>query len=87
LPHADLIQEGNIGLMKAVKALRSGPRRRLVSFALHWNQARCTIHPAQLAPGQACDHKRNASCFSTLRSNKQSAGTMSREQIDGVRAN
>src|SRR5689334_19357731 len=36
LPHADLIQEGNIGLMKAVK--RFDPQRgvRLVSFAIHW---------------------------------------------------
>ena len=36
LPHADLIQEGNIGLMKAVK--RFDPERgvRLVSFAIHW---------------------------------------------------
>jgi len=39
LPHADLIQEGNIGLMKAVK--RFDPERgvRLVSFALHWVKA------------------------------------------------
>ena len=39
LPHADLIQEGNIGLMKAVK--RFDPERgvRLVSFALHWIKA------------------------------------------------
>ncbi|MCX7151293.1 MAG: RNA polymerase sigma factor RpoH [Proteobacteria bacterium] len=39
LPHADLIQEGNIGLMKAVK--RYDPERgvRLVSFALHWIKA------------------------------------------------
>lgn len=39
LPHADLIQEGNIGLMKAVK--RFDPRRgvRLVSFAIHWIKA------------------------------------------------
>jgi len=36
LPHADLIQEGNVGLMKAVK--RFDPERgvRLVSFAIHW---------------------------------------------------
>ena len=36
LPQADLIQEGNIGLMKAVK--RFDPERgvRLVSFAMHW---------------------------------------------------
>jgi RNA polymerase sigma-32 factor len=39
LPHADLIQEGNIGLMKAVK--RFDPERgvRLVSFAVHWIKA------------------------------------------------
>ncbi|MGB4766301.1 MAG: RNA polymerase sigma factor RpoH [Rugosibacter sp.] len=39
LPHADLIQEGNIGLMKAVK--RFDPERgvRLVSFAMHWIKA------------------------------------------------
>src|SRR5690349_13723050 len=39
LPHADLIQEGNIGLMKAVK--RYDPERgvRLVSFAIHWIRA------------------------------------------------
>ncbi|MEO8332894.1 MAG: sigma-70 family RNA polymerase sigma factor, partial [Gallionella sp.] len=39
LPQADLIQEGNIGLMKAVK--RYDPERgvRLVSFALHWIRA------------------------------------------------
>ncbi|MBI2309065.1 MAG: RNA polymerase sigma factor RpoH [Rhodocyclales bacterium] len=39
LPHADLIQEGNIGLMKAVK--RYDPERgvRLVSFAIHWIKA------------------------------------------------
>ena len=39
LPHADLIQEGNVGLMKAVR--RFDPERgvRLVSFALHWIKA------------------------------------------------
>lgn len=39
LPHADLIQEGNIGLMKAVR--RFDPERgvRLISFAIHWIRA------------------------------------------------
>lgn len=39
LPHADLIQEGNIGLMKAVKRFEPGRGVRLVSFAIHWIKA------------------------------------------------
>ncbi|WP_258874452.1 sigma-70 family RNA polymerase sigma factor, partial [Klebsiella michiganensis] len=36
LPHADLIQEGNIGLMKAVKRFDPDQGVRLVSYAMHW---------------------------------------------------
>ena len=39
LPHADLIQEGNIGLMKAVKRYDPDRGVRLVSFAIHWIKA------------------------------------------------
>jgi RNA polymerase sigma-32 factor len=39
LPHADLIQEGNIGLMKAVKRFDPSRGVRLVSFAIHWVKA------------------------------------------------
>lgn len=39
LPHADLIQEGNIGLMKAVKRYNPDHGVRLVSYALHWIKA------------------------------------------------
>ena len=39
LPHADLIQEGNIGLMKAVKRFDPARGVRLVSFAIHWIRA------------------------------------------------
>jgi RNA polymerase sigma-32 factor len=39
LPHADLIQEGNVGLMKAVKRFDPARGARLVSFALHWIKA------------------------------------------------
>src|SRR5438309_3166581 len=48
LPQADLIQEGNIGLMKAVR--RFDPERgvRLVSFALHWIKARSEEHTSEL---------------------------------------
>jgi RNA polymerase sigma-32 factor len=36
LPHADLIQEGNIGLMKAVKRFDPDQGVRLVSYSMHW---------------------------------------------------
>ncbi|VEI48304.1 RNA polymerase factor sigma-32 [Actinobacillus equuli] len=39
LPLADLIQEGNIGLMKAVKRFDPNVGVRLVSFAVHWVKA------------------------------------------------
>src|SRR5436189_5967257 len=39
LPHADLIQEGNIGLMKAVKRFDPDRGVRLVPFAIHWIKA------------------------------------------------
>ena len=39
LPHADLIQEGNIGLMKAVKRFDPEMGVRLVSYAIHWIKA------------------------------------------------
>src|SRR5204862_8068265 len=39
LPHADLIQEGNIGLMKAVKRFDPNRGVRLISFAIHWIKA------------------------------------------------
>ncbi|HOL38413.1 MAG TPA: sigma-70 family RNA polymerase sigma factor, partial [Rubrivivax sp.] len=39
LPHGDLIQEGNVGLMKAVKRFDPEQGVRLVSYALHWIKA------------------------------------------------
>ncbi len=39
LPHGDLIQEGNIGLMKAVKRFNPDQNVRLVSYAMHWIKA------------------------------------------------
>jgi len=85
LPHADLIQEGSIGLMKAVK--RFDPERgvRLVSFALHWIKAE--IHEYILRNWRlvkVATTKAQRKLFFNLRSLKRHSGTMSREEIEGV---
>ena len=85
LPHADLIQEGNIGLMKAVK--RFDPERgvRLVSFALHWIKAE--IHEFILRNWRlvkVATTKAQRKLFFNLRSMKQGLGTMTPDQVEGV---
>jgi RNA polymerase sigma-32 factor len=85
LPHADLIQEGNIGLMKAVK--RFDPERgvRLVSFALHW--IRAEIHEYVLKNWRlvkVATTKAQRKLFFNLRSMKQGLGTMSQEQVSDI---
>jgi RNA polymerase sigma-32 factor len=85
LPHADLIQEGNIGLMKAVKRFDPARNVRLVSFAIHWIKAE--IHEYILRNWRlvkVATTKAQRKLFFNLRSMKQGAGTMSREQIEGV---
>jgi RNA polymerase sigma-32 factor len=82
LSHADLIQEGNIGLMKAVR--RFDPERgvRLVSFALHWIKAE--IHEYILKNWRlvkVATTKAQRKLFFNLRSMKQGLGTMSQEEI------
>ena len=85
LPHADLIQEGNIGLMKAVK--RFDPERgvRLVSFALHWIKAE--IHEYILRNWRlvkVATTKAQRKLFFNLRSMKQGIGTLSPGEIEGI---
>ena len=85
LPHADLIQEGNIGLMKAVK--RFDPERgvRLVSFALHW--IRAEIHEYVLKNWRLvklATTKAQRKLFFNLRSMKKGLGTMSQEQVGEI---
>ena len=85
LPHADLIQEGNIGLMKAVK--RFDPERgvRLVSFALHW--IRAEIHEYILKNWRlvkVATTKAQRKLFFNLRSMKSGLGTMSPDEVEGV---
>ena len=85
LPHADLIQEGNIGLMKAVK--RFDPERgvRLVSFALHWIKAE--IHEYILRNWRlvkVATTKAQRKLFFNLRSMKQGTSTLSPDEVQGI---
>ena len=85
LPHADLIQEGNIGLMKAVK--RFDPERgvRLVSFAIHWIKAE--IHEFILRNWRLvkiATTKAQRKLFFNLRSMKSGLEPMSLKEILSV---
>jgi RNA polymerase sigma-32 factor len=85
LPHADLIQEGNVGLMKAVK--RYDPERgvRLVSFAIHWIKAE--IHEYILRNWRLvkiATTKAQRKLFFNLRSLKQGLNTMSVEEVGAM---
>jgi len=85
LPQADLIQEGNIGLMKAVK--RFDPERgvRLVSFAMHW--IRAEIHEFVLRNWRLvkiATTKAQRKLFFNLRSMKQSLGTLGPEEVTTI---
>ena len=85
LPHADLIQEGNVGLMKAVK--RFDPERgvRLVSFAVHWIKAE--IHEYILRNWRMvkiATTKAQRKLFFNLRSLKTSLGTMSPNEVKAM---
>ncbi len=85
LSHGDLIQEGNIGLMKAVK--RFDPTRgvRLVSFAMHWVKAE--IHEYILKNWRlvkVATTKAQRKLFFNLRSMKGDARTLSPAQVDTI---
>lgn len=85
LPQADLIQEGNIGLMKAVR--RFDPERgvRLVSFAVHW--IRAEIHEFILRNWRmvkVATTKAQRKLFFNLRSLKQGHGSLSQDEIQGM---
>ena len=85
LPHADLIQEGNIGLMKAVK--RYDPERgvRLVSFALHWIKAE--IHEYILKNWRmlkVATTKAQRKLFFNLRSLKTGSKALSPAEVETI---
>jgi RNA polymerase sigma-32 factor len=85
LPQADLIQEGNVGLMKAVK--RYDPERgvRLVSFAVHWIKAE--IHEFILRNWRLvkiATTKAQRKLFFNLRSMKSALDTMNPGEINAI---
>ena len=85
LPQADLIQEGNVGLMKAVKRFDPDRGVRLVSFALHW--VRAEIHEYVLKNWRlvkVATTKSQRKLFFNLRSLKQSLNTMTLQEADAM---
>ena len=87
LPHADLIQEGNVGLMKAVK--RFDPERgvRLVSFAVHWIKAE--IHEYIVRNWRmvkVATTKAQRKLFFNLRSMRPDGQTLDSKQVDEIAA-
>jgi RNA polymerase sigma-32 factor len=82
LPHADLIQEGNIGLMKAVKRFDPGRGVRLVSFAIHWIKAE--MHEYILRNWRLvkiATTKAQRKLFFNLRSMKKGLAPMTRGEV------
>jgi RNA polymerase sigma-32 factor len=85
LPHADLIQEGNIGLMKAVKRFDPDRGVRLVSFALHWIKAE--IHEYILKNWRLvklATTKAQRKLFFNLRSMKKGSATLGASEVDAI---
>ncbi|WP_341677651.1 RNA polymerase sigma factor RpoH [Niveibacterium sp. SC-1] len=85
LPQGDLVQEGNIGLMKAVKRFDPDRGVRLVSFAIHWIKAE--IHEYILKNWRLvkiATTKAQRKLFFNLRSMKQSTGTLSPADVSAM---
>jgi RNA polymerase sigma-32 factor len=87
LPHADLIQEGNIGLMKAVKRFDPEQGVRLVSYAMHWIKAE--MHEYILKNWRmvkVATTKAQRKLFFNLRSHKEGLDSMTPTQVDALAA-
>lgn len=81
----DLVQEGTVGLMKAVKRFDPDMGVRLVSFAVHWIKAE--IHEYILKNWRivkVATTKAQRKLFFNLRSSKKRLGWFSREEVEGV---
>jgi len=85
LPQADLVQEGNVGLMKAVKRFNPEVGVRLVSFAVHWIKAE--IHEYVLRNWRivkVATTKAQRKLFFNLRKNKKRLGWFSNDEVNTV---
>ncbi len=85
LPQADLIQEGNIGLMKAVKRFNPAVGVRLVSFAVHWVKAE--IHEFVLRNWRVvkvATTKAQRKLFFNLRKSKKRLGWFTSAEVQTV---
>ncbi|NOX77032.1 MAG: RNA polymerase sigma factor RpoH [Gammaproteobacteria bacterium] len=85
LAQADLIQEGNIGLMKAVKRFDTSHNVRLVSFAVHW--IRAEIHEYILRNWRVvklATTKAQRKLFFNLRKNKKRLGWFTQAEVERV---
>lgn len=85
LSQSDLIQEGNIGLMKAVKRFDPDRGVRLVSFAMHWIKAEMNefiVRNWRLV--KTATTKAQRKLFFNLRSMKQNMGTMQPDEIKRI---
>ncbi len=85
LPLADLIQEGNVGLMKAVKRFDPAFGVRLVSFAVHWIKAE--IHEYVLRNWRivkVATTKAQRKLFFNLRSAKKRLGWMNKDEVQVI---
>jgi len=85
LPLADLVQEGNVGLMKAVKRFNPQRGARLVTFAMHWIKAE--IHEYILRNWRIvkiATTKAQRKLFFNLRSLKKHLGWMTQQEVDEV---
>jgi len=85
LAQADLVQEGNVGLMKAVKRFNPEVGVRLVSFAVHWIKAE--IHEFVLRNWRivkVATTKAQRKLFFNLRKNKKRLGWFSNDEVSNV---
>ena len=88
LPLADLIQEGNVGLMKAVKRFDHDRDVRLVSFAVHWIKAEIYEYVVRnWRMVKVATTKAQRKLFFNLRKNRNRLGWMKQDEIDAMAEN